>query len=190
MDATFSIFRGDDGGADESQERSPAPQHHALPPSAVQDEIRDLVVRAKKGDAQVLPRIRELLDAFPGIWKRIGDLSALAENSWITVIAASEPVLAESIKKSIAEMKAGLLGERSGQLEKLLTDQIVAAWLELKCQEVAASRDSSSQRLKRLESANKRYLEAVKTLTSLRALVPEGFQPLSGPRLHRTSRHA
>jgi hypothetical protein len=91
-------------------------------------------------------------------------------------------------------MKSDLAGEHPTRLEQMLVDQVVACWLELKYAEhVSASAASSSLeqaafRLKRLESAQKRYLEAVKTLTTLRKLMPAGLAPAESIKLHEPQR--
>jgi hypothetical protein len=67
---------------------------------------------------------------------------------------------------------------------------VVACWLEVQHLErvsadaTAGSLDQAGFRLKRLESAQKRYLNAVKTLTTVRALVPAGLAPAQPLKLH------
>jgi hypothetical protein len=99
------------------------------------------------------------------------------------VLAADHPLAVESMKRTVAEMRADLAGEHPTRLERMLADQVVACWLETKYLE-AVSADPGGQSLaqagfslKRLESAQKRYLNAVKALTTLRTLAPAAAAP-------------
>jgi hypothetical protein len=151
------------------------------PPVAV--ELRTLVQRAQAGDAGALPRIRQILEAHPEVWQTVGDLAALTERAWITVLAADNPLGIESLKRTIAAMKADLAGEHPTPLERLLIGQVVSTWMELKYVESTSadpghgSLEQAAFRLKRLESAQKRFDQAVKTLTSVRTLLPAGLAP-------------
>src|SRR5947209_877821 len=156
------------------------------PPVAV--ELRALVQQAQGGDPTALPRIREILDHHPEVWRHLGDLSALVERAWIAVLAADHPVAVEAMKRTVQEMMANLAGEHpTPPLEKLLVDQVVACWMELQyVQGVSAnaghgSLEQARYRLKRLESAQKRFESSLKTLTTLRTLVPAGLAPAQPP---------
>jgi hypothetical protein len=161
----------------------------AEPAAAV--ELRELVQRAQGGDAGVLPRLRAILDDCPEVWRHLGDLSALAERAWVAVLAGGHPLAAESMRRTVAEMKAELSGERPGRLEKMLVDEVLACWLETKYLEATAAEpgrasvQQAGHRLKRLESAQRRYLNAVKTLTAVRKLIPASAAPAGPIRLHR-----
>src|SRR4051794_11835823 len=86
------------------------------PPVAV--ELRALVQQAQGGDPTALPRIRQILDDHPEVWQHLGDLSALAERAWITVLSADHPLAVEAMKRTVQQMRADLVGEHP--LEKLL----------------------------------------------------------------------
>jgi hypothetical protein len=153
------------------------------PEPAVAMELRALVSRAQAGEAGALPRIRAILDEHPEAWQHVGNLSALAERAWVTVLAADHPLAVESLKRMIAEMKADLTGPHPTRLELMLVDLVLICWME--CQYLASvsanpcrsSLDQAAFQLERVESAQKRYLNAAKTLTTLRALLPSGLAP-------------
>jgi hypothetical protein len=151
------------------------------PPVAA--ELRALVLRAQTGDATTLPRIRTILDEHPAIWRHVGDLSALAERAWIAVLSGEHPLAVESMKRTVTDMKADLAGKHPTRMEQMLVDQVVGCWMEVKYLETAyaepaqGSLQQAGFRLKRRESAQKRYLAAVKTLTTVRALTPAGLTP-------------
>jgi hypothetical protein len=78
-------------------------------------------------------------------------------------------------------------------LEKLLVDEIGLCYLAQRQAQIAASATGGSVvqaafRLRRAESAQKRYLASMKTLANLRALVPAGLVPQNGLRIHPESR--
>jgi hypothetical protein len=99
-------------------------------------------------------------------------------------------VAVESLKRTVAEMKADLAGENPTRIERLLVDQVVACWLEVSYLEGMSadpgrsSLNQSDFRLKRLESAQRRYLNAMKTLTSVRTLALPGLAPAPAVLLH------
>jgi hypothetical protein len=167
-----------------------AERFNTLPEPPVSVELRALVQQAQGGDPTALPRIREILDHHPEVWQHLGDLSALAERAWIAVIAADHPLAVEAMRRSMAELRTDLAGEHPTRLERMMVDQVVACWLEMKYLEgVSAepgrgSLEQASFRLKRLESAQKRFDGAVKTLTTLRTLLPTGQAPVQPPRLY------
>ena len=45
---------------------------------AEEDEVRELLERARGGDPATLPALREALDGRPGLWRAYGDLAAHA----------------------------------------------------------------------------------------------------------------
>jgi hypothetical protein len=116
------------------------------------------------------------LDGRPEIWRHLGNIAALAERAWLVVLAAENPLAVESMKRTLAEMKADLAGEQPTRLERMLVDQLVLNWLEVRYVESISADpgpgtlDQASFRLKRVESAERRYLTAVKTLSQIRAL--------------------
>ena len=156
----------------------------------VSAELRVLVQSAQAGNPAALPHIRKILDDHPEVWRHVGDLATLAERAWIAVLAADHPVAVESMKRTVAAMKAELAGEHPTRIERLLVDQVVACWMEVSYLESVSadpgrsSLDQADFRLKRLESAQRRYLTALKTLTTLRTLVPTGLAPAPSLRLH------
>jgi hypothetical protein len=160
------------------------------PGESIVAELRALVSQAQAGDATVLPRIREILDGHPEIWEQVGNLSGLVEHSWTAVLAAGNPLSIESIQRTTAEMRAELAGEHPTCLERLLVDQVIACWMQLKYMETISadappgSLEQGKFRLKRLESAQNRYLNAIKTLTTVRALLPSGLAPAQSIKLH------
>jgi hypothetical protein len=161
---------------------------------AVLAQLQALTERAKAGDTAALPHLRRVLDAHPEVWRYVGDLSALVERAWASALSAADPLALESMLRMAAEMKRDLAGEHPGCLEQMLVDQVVTCWMETRYAEMASSDQGEASlkqagfRLKRLESAHKRYMEAVKELATLRRLQPSGRTPAAAVGLYEPDR--
>ena len=75
----------------------------AEPPVVV--ELRELVAEAKQGNADVLPRIRRILDAHPEIQQHYGDLAGTVEGKWISMLAGDDACVRESLKRRVNEWR-------------------------------------------------------------------------------------
>jgi hypothetical protein len=145
--------------------------------------FEELVRRANDGNAACLDGLREILDKNPAIWRRAGDVSALAERSWTDLLANGNKLAEESIRRRLAEFKRELAGDQAAPLESLLIDLVGVCWLATNQAEIAAagpaggSLQQAQFRLRRAESAQRRLLNAAKTLVMLRALAPRGLRP-------------
>ena len=87
----------------------------------------------------------------------------------------------ESMSRVIADMKVDLLGTHPSRLIRMMVDQIIALWIEIKYLDSIATTPGQSSiaqttlLLKRRDSAHTRYMGAVKTLTMMRTLAPAGL---------------
>lgn len=157
-------------------------------------ELRELVARAKGGDATVLPTIRRILDDHPEISAYVGDVARLAEAVWIEMLVAEDPLGAEAIKRHAAQMRAELEGPHPTPLERLLIAQITSTWLEVAYAQMAAAQRGGSimqatARVRRSEVAQRKHLAAVKALAQVRTLLPQGLMPVGSTlRLHEGDR--
>jgi hypothetical protein len=159
------------------------------PPAAC--ELAALVQQARAGDPTVLPRLRELLDRHPEVWERIGDLGRSVESVWLDVLSGGNVVVRESIRRHVDQMRRDLAGPHPTRAEAMLVEQVVATWLEVQLcqcnladQTGTGSIPQATYRLRRGEVAQRKFLAAMKTLATLRAVVPEGLAPLNGVRVH------
>ena len=88
---------------------------------AEMDELAQLLKRAEAGDRSVLPQLQRALDGNPDLWRGYGDLAAHAEASLAMLAAGPNLLLAESLRRKLAELKAELGGESpSPPLQPLL----------------------------------------------------------------------
>src|SRR5262245_37583074 len=83
-------------GTPRGHEGQAAPDYDAL--------FRELVRRANLGEPGALTRLRTFLDRNPWLWQRAGDLSAVAERSWLALICGTNQLVAESVKRRVARL--------------------------------------------------------------------------------------
>ncbi|MFO0822826.1 MAG: hypothetical protein U0792_06860 [Gemmataceae bacterium] len=167
----------------------PKIEPEAPPEPPVFVELRKLVAKAKKGDVTALPRIREILDTHEDIWKHVGDVERLVTKAWAEELGGRNPIGVESIRRKADEMRRELEGESPTPLEKLMVGQVVATWLAWQDAQLAATGVTSPTGAqtdhinKRLAGAQRRHLEAIKSLTTTRTLLPQGLVPMTSLRL-------
>jgi hypothetical protein len=98
-------------------------------------------------------------------------------------MAEGKPLTLESIRREADRMRLELLGGSPTPIEKLLVDQIIACWLQVKHAEMTAGsgREISVMqgRFKdqRVDRAQRRYLSAMKTLSQIRRLPLSALMP-------------
>ena len=85
---------------------------------AEKDGLAQLLKRAEAGDRSVLPQLQRALDSNAALWRGYGDLAAHAEASLAMLAAGPNLLLAESLKRKLAELKAELGGASPSPLEK------------------------------------------------------------------------
>ena len=151
------------------------------------DEIRAVLARAGGGDQAALPRLRALLDETE-MWRRLGDLSAHAELTWIGHVSGTDLGLREMLARKPGALKAELGGPAPSPLERLLVDRIAINWLMVGHAdlEAAGTKDGDPRRadlaMKRQTRATQRYATSIKALATVRRLLPPALTPTSaGP---------
>jgi hypothetical protein len=145
--------------------------------------IADLVKLAQEGDTSVAAELRDLLDSQPVIWRHVGDLSRHAELNMLDLICGKHLLMKEATQRRLDELKAELADGPPDPLERLLIERISVCWLQVH----HADLDVATSRLKdggatsvslyaqrRLDSAQRRYLHAVKQLALVRKLLAPG----------------
>jgi hypothetical protein len=157
----------------------PVAKPHPRPPG--QSDFRQLVARANEGDPQSLQRLREVLDANPEIWKRVGDLAMHAQLTLARLIADGDQLLFESIQRKAADLEKELLAASPTPLERLGVQRVVACWLQLQYADamVCSARDNLAQGKfwsQQQDRAHRRYHSAVKQLLAIREILPKAGQ--------------
>lgn len=154
-------------------------------PSMIEKKALESVIKkANGGDQNALKTLRKFLDLQPQMWNKIGDVTKIAEQAWITLIGNGNSLVQESIKLKLDELKQQFQGGSTHIFDQLMVDVIVATWLELHyLQSVNAdvinrTAGQSTLMLKRLESAQRRHTNALKQYYQIKKLLPnEHSQP-------------
>lgn len=165
--------------------QAPAPPPPAPRPVTQAEAFEEMVRRANQGNETCLRGLREILDQRPEIWRNVGDVGALAERLWAELLARGNRLAEESILRKVGALKASLAGPAPTPLEDLLVDYLGVTWLAAHHAETTAAQEGggvelAKLRLKRAESAQKRFTGAVKTLTLVKALLPQGASMAAG----------
>ena len=165
------------------------PHGEQRPEPAAVGEIRFLAARARAGDASVLPRLRETLRANPSIWAYAGDLERVVAKRWAETLANGDPLATEAVTLKADALRSDLAGETPTALESLLVSQVVVVWMELAHAQLRTAEPKGESLakaaldVKRAESAQRKFLAAMKTLAVVRHLLPRGLMPSATPRL-------
>jgi hypothetical protein len=147
--------------------------------TADSQSIQTLVHRAQAGDQGSVIALRTYLDANPSVWQSAGDLAAQTEKVLIGIVSGSDLLRAECLARKLAALKVELTGPNPTPVEKLVVARIAIAWLQVHSADLEATavliRDNGATTLsvyaqKRLDSANRRYLQCLRSLEILRRI--------------------
>jgi hypothetical protein len=150
----------------------------------VLERLQRLVQRAEQGDESVLGELRAALDVNPWVWQRYGDLAQQSQGAWLQLIAGRNLLLLESTQRKAAQLRAELAGPAPSPLERLLIERIVATWLQVHYSDASYAQlkgNSPAQHtaaLQRQNSAQQRYLQAVRALATVRKLLRPAPAPV------------
>ena len=149
------------------------------------ERLRQLVQRAEQGDETVLPELRAALDVNPWVWQRYGDLAKQSQAAWLQLVAGRNLLLLESARRKAEQLRAELAGPAPSPLERLLIERIVSCWLQTNYADSAYAQlpkgtnpAQHTAALQRQNSAQQRYLQAVKALATVRKLLRPGLSPV------------
>jgi hypothetical protein len=151
--------------------------------------LEKLNARANAGEPGALAELEEFLRDQPEVLATAGDLARHAEKAWIDLVVGKDSFTRIAVTSQVEELKTELAGSDPSPLEKLLVDHIAVAHLAMRQAEVSTAQLGGSIaqaafRLKKAESAQRRFLLATKSLATLRALQPRMAHPITGPRLY------
>lgn len=142
------------------------------------DEFEHLAALANAGDLEAIGRLRKLFDDHPEIWEQIGDLAKHAELTLARGVSKGEVVMFESVRRMVQKVKRELGHKDSSPLEKLAIQRVVICWLELQYAAavfpIVTGKPTAADTfgLKQKDSAQRRFDAALKSLATLRKLLP------------------
>lgn len=139
-------------------------------------ELNAVLQRAEAGDRSALTDLKKILDDYPEISRRYGDLGLQAIEAWVQLVAGPNLLLHESLNRKLDDMRTELLGGADAPLlERLLVDQILATWLQVWHADALFAQGTGSatalQLNQRQTGAQHRFLKSVQALATLRKLL-------------------
>lgn len=155
----------------------------------LRQRLERLNARANAGEPGALAELEAFLKDQPEVLAAAGDLARHAEEAWIDLVVGADSFTRVAVASQVERLKAELAGPDPSPLERLLVDHVVVAHLaerqaELSAAQTGGSVQQAAFRLKKAESAQRRFLLATKSLATLRALQPRVTRPVKGPRLY------
>jgi hypothetical protein len=169
-----------------SKPSQPAEASQPSIPESKAYTLQELVEEANRGDKASLNVLRQFLEQHPEVWTKAGDLAAHAEASWIRLVTGGNSLAAEGVRRQAERLRAELLGGSATPIERLLVDQVVSCWLQLKHAEIAAGSNGKSSLTRerfhdqRLERVQRRYFGALKALSQIRKVPVSSLGPAAG----------
>jgi hypothetical protein len=167
----------------------PATREGKPPAKMTSDELDELVKRAKKGDRKCLPQLREALKSgdYPN-WSRwfrdqYGNPAEWLKDS-LARMAGGEDNLAvwEASEATMDQLRKDLEGPNPTAVERLLAERAASCWFLVNFYETLYTQSTeltirqAEFQLRRIESAQKRFLSALKTLAMVRKLALPAIQ--------------
>lgn len=140
-------------------------------------EVNQILTRAKQGDQSVLPQLREVLDDYPELWQKAGDLGDWAREAIITFASNYDLTAEESMRRKMKMMQQELIGDSTSPVIRLLAEQCVLCWAQLHLAELMpVSKDLQNaphgyEFQKRINAAQDRYDRALKSLITVQRLL-------------------
>lgn len=148
-------------------------------------EFTDLVARCYREtpDRNDLLELRRVLDGSPELWSNVLDITH-AVRQWIAAEMVTQPAAIAGLRANIQDIKNGLDYDQSPQVERLLIDAVVTAWLRWQWAEMRYSQHTGSDHsmregeywLQTAGAAQRRYLRAVETLARVRRITRATLQ--------------
>jgi len=149
----------------------------SIPTRAAFDEFFGLVDRANGGDERAAKALRPKLDVVPKVAEQLGDFAGIVRKAIVTAITGDQLAMREAITWKLGALRTELAQPSDGPLERLLVERVTLTWLQVhqaeglyaqKFGELGIEWSDAYQR--RIDRAQRRYLQAIRTLAQLRRM--------------------
>lgn len=144
--------------------------------AGLEKAMGELVRRAQDGDESVMPAVHKLLDEVPVVVEQLGNLAEIARGKLLKLSSDGNLLRREAQSRWMKELAERIAGPNPSILERLLAEQIVMAGMQLHLFEAVFAQEADTplrvgDYLQRcIDRAQKRYLQAIKTLAQIRKL--------------------
>jgi hypothetical protein len=159
-----------------------------------QEAFKAVVDRANTGDAEALKELRQLLHDNATIWQQLGDLPKFARESMLTAIAGKNQATRESVRLAADSIFGELTTESCSPIVRLGADRVVSCWLVCHFVDMlhpipqGATVAQKRYHLALKSSAQKRYSESLRSLATLKTLLPSTPPEPEKPKATQTKR--
>ncbi len=148
--------------------------------AAVGKPSKESLEQAKAGDSVAKASIKEYL-AHPAARALYGDIGRHTLNAWVKLIAREDPAISGGLIRFACDLRAALTGPNGGVLEQLVAERVVLSWLFVHWAESRfagsaseLNRSECTFQLKRMELADRKLMNACRTLAKVRRMkLPE-----------------
>ena len=144
---------------------------------------KQIIERAKNGDAAAMTSLRELLAQAPEVREAVtGMLEQAVERKTIKSIGSGSAVFQEGLRQRLADLSKELEGPSPSPVERLLANRIAMCWLQVQEADLAAtgfsgcSLPQANFHSKRQDRAHRRFLSAIRSLAMIRKLALPAMQ--------------
>lgn len=149
------------------------------------EELRALSKKAEAGEKGAREELKQALrESSPAVIARASDIGRRAQHLLIETAASGDPLVEYALSGRLDMMRADIAGESPTPLEVLLVERVVSCWMlvelfeALMASQLWKNGDSSirlpfstlKHYLRWQETANRRYLNAIKALAQVRQL--------------------
>ena len=144
-------------------------------PAAELAKWNELRLRASRGDREAAAELLPVVEQYPELQSRWGDLSRIALNRWLTLIAGTDEVALKALHAEVLELIRSLRSDSADQMEDLLARRVGLMWLQMHYFDiqVAAAMPRTPKEQEFLERrqavTEKTYAEAILTLRDFQA---------------------
>jgi hypothetical protein len=151
-----------------------------LPDIETKEGRWEVIRRAAEGEAAMVPLLRKVFDLNreKGGWlvEKCGNAHDLAVESLVRFISGKDLVVREALLRRLGALRDELAGPDPTPLERILSERVALTWLdanEMDRRFVASSGISfkeAARRESRRDRSHRRFLQACKTLATVRKL--------------------
>jgi hypothetical protein len=147
------------------------------------DDFDAVLKKAQAGDEKALRRAAEFMAEDPDIVAQLASYATGARNAVVKAASRENPLVEAALLKRVAAMRDELLPEPAPLLERMLVERVLVTWVRMQhaaaveARLVEKSCDKGGVSFRELEflarthsEAQRRHLQAVKTLVQVRRL--------------------
>lgn len=140
-------------------------------------QLRELSDRVNSGERSALTDLRAALEKYPWMSSVMGgNLAYQAETSLMNAMYGDQTAAKEALQRELEKKRAELSGENPTPIERLLVERVVSCWLQVHHADLIVAQSNSGSHAqgeynqRRQDRSHRRFLEAVKSLATVRRL--------------------